>query len=86
VGGGGADDSSARISCRRSPPRLFWVVIAFLLVLAYTYRFELYDIGDRVLVELVPGRASTRGRTVELARASSGDFQIGMEVNGAHSR
>jgi aspartyl protease family protein len=63
---------------------LFWVVIAFLLVLAYTYRFELYDIGDRVLVELVPGRASTRGRTVELARASSGDFQIGMEVNGAH--
>jgi aspartyl protease family protein len=63
---------------------LFWVVIAFLLVLAYTYRFELHDTADRVMVELVPGHASTRGRTVELARTSSGDFQIGMEVNGAH--
>jgi aspartyl protease family protein len=62
---------------------LAWVVIGFVLVLGYTYRFELYNIGDRVLIELVPGRASTHGRTVELARASSGDFRIGTEVNGA---
>jgi aspartyl protease family protein len=62
---------------------LFWVVIAFVLVLGYTYRFQFYDMADRVLAELVPGRASTHGRTVELARASSGDFQIGTEVNGA---
>ena len=61
---------------------LFWVVIAFVLVLGYTYRFELYDVGDRVLVELAPGRVSSRGRTVELARASSGEFRIGTEVNG----
>jgi aspartyl protease family protein len=62
---------------------LFWVVIAFVLVLGYTYRFELYDIGDRVMAELMPGRVSTRGHTVELARANTGDFQIGTEVNGA---
>jgi aspartyl protease family protein len=61
---------------------LSWVVIAFVLVLGYTYRFQLYDIADRVLVELVPGHTATRGRTVELARANSGDFQIGTEVNG----
>ncbi len=61
---------------------LFWVVIAFVLVLVYTYRFELTDIGDRVLVELVPGHALTHGRTVELARANTGDFRIGTEVNG----
>ncbi len=61
---------------------LFWVVIAFVLVLVYTYRFQLTDIGDRVLVELVPGRALTHGRTVELARANTGDFRIGTEVNG----
>ena len=61
---------------------LFWVVIAFVLVLGYTYRFELRDLGDRVLAELVPGRAVGRGRTVELARANSGDFRVGTEVNG----
>jgi aspartyl protease family protein len=61
---------------------LFWVVIAFVLVLGYTYRFELRDLGDRVLAELVPGRAAGRGRTVELARATTGDFRIGTEVNG----
>ena len=61
---------------------LAWVVIGFVLVLGYTYRFELTDIGDRVLVELVPGRAATRGHTVELARTNTGDFRIGTEVNG----
>ena len=61
---------------------MIWVVIALVLVLGYTYRFELYDAGDRVLVELMPGRAMTHGRTVELARAASGDFRVGTEVNG----
>jgi aspartyl protease family protein len=62
---------------------LLWVVIALALLLAYTYRFELDDIGDRVLAELVPGRASSRGRAVEIARGNSGDFQIATQVNGA---
>jgi aspartyl protease family protein len=61
---------------------LVWVVIAFVLVLGYTYRFELTAIGDRMLVELLPGRAATHGRTVEFARANTGDFRIGAEVNG----
>jgi aspartyl protease family protein len=63
---------------------LFWVAFAFALVLGYTYRFELYGVADRVLVELLPGRASSHGRTVELARANTGDFRIGTEVNGVH--
>lgn len=61
---------------------VFWVAIAFVLVLAYTYRFELSRIGDRVLVELVPGRTATHGRSVELARANTGEFRVGTEVNG----
>ncbi len=61
---------------------LAWVAIGFVLVLVYTYRFELTDISDRVLAELVPGRAATRGHTVELARTNAGDFRIGTEVNG----
>ena len=61
---------------------MIWVVIGLALVLGYTYRFELYDVGDRLLVELMPGRAVSHGRTVELARAGTGDFRIGTEVNG----
>jgi aspartyl protease family protein len=61
---------------------LFWIVFAFALVLGYTYRVEIYAMADRVMVELVPGRASTHGRMVELARANTGDFRVGTEVNG----
>jgi aspartyl protease family protein len=61
---------------------LIWVVIALLLVLGYTYRFELRDVSDRVLVELMPGRTIARARTVELVRGNTGDFQIATEVNG----
>ena len=61
---------------------MFWVAFAFALVLLYTYRFQLHDVGERVLAELVPGHAVTRGRTVELARTNSGDFRIRAEVNG----
>ena len=62
---------------------LIWVVIALLLMLGYTYRFELNDVAERVLAELVPGRAATRGRTVEIARASGGSFAVATQVNGA---
>jgi aspartyl protease family protein len=61
---------------------LIWVVVALLLVLGYTYRFDLRDISDRVLAELMPGRTVSRARTVELVRGNTGDFQIATEVNG----
>jgi aspartyl protease family protein len=62
---------------------LIWVVIATLLVLGYTYRFELNDVAERVLAELIPGRAATRGRTVEIARGGGGSFAVATQVNGA---
>src|SRR5438477_8970420 len=46
----------------------FWVLIGLLLALGYTYRHDLRDIGERVLAELVPGRAVSRGGSVEIAR------------------
>jgi len=61
---------------------LIWVVIGLALVLGYTYRFDLKDIGNRVMAELMPGRAASKGRMVELARGNTGDFQISTEVNG----
>jgi aspartyl protease family protein len=63
---------------------VFWVVIALFLAAGYSYRTELREIGDRILSELVPGRAAQRGATVEITRARSGDFQVAMVVNGAH--
>jgi aspartyl protease family protein len=62
---------------------LLWIVIALVLVVGYSYRFELHDIGERVLAELIPGRVISHGRTVEVARANSGDFDISAQINGA---
>jgi aspartyl protease family protein len=61
----------------------FWVVFAVLLAAGYTYRFELRDISNRMLTELLPGRAFTRGRIVEIARGRAGDFGISAQINGA---
>jgi aspartyl protease family protein len=62
---------------------LIWVVVALLLLIGYAYRFELRDVGERVLAELIPGRAATRGRTVEVARGPGGSFFVTVQVNGA---
>jgi aspartyl protease family protein len=63
---------------------MLWVVIALLLVVGYTYRFDLRDVGDRVLSELLPGRAVTRsGGAVEISRGTRGEFLVIAEINGA---
>ena len=62
---------------------LFWVVIALFLAAGYSYRMELREVGDRMLSELVPGRAAVRGQTVEVTRGRGGEFQVAMLVNGA---
>jgi aspartyl protease family protein len=62
---------------------MFWVVVAMLLAVGYTYRFDLRDMGERVVAEFLPGRAASRGTAVEIARARGGEFQIGAQVNDA---
>ncbi|HKM88955.1 MAG TPA: TIGR02281 family clan AA aspartic protease [Xanthobacteraceae bacterium] len=62
---------------------LMWVALALILVVGYSYRFELRNVADRVMAELLPGHAITRGRTVEVARAFNGDFDVTAEINGA---
>jgi aspartyl protease family protein len=62
---------------------LLWIVVALLLVLGYTYRFELRDVSEQVLAEFIPGHAVSKGRTVEIARSGSGSFSLAMQVNGA---
>jgi aspartyl protease family protein len=62
---------------------VFWICIAGLLMLGYTFRGEIETVGERVLGELVPGRPMSAGRAVEIARARDGDFSVRAEINGA---
>jgi aspartyl protease family protein len=62
---------------------LLWVVLALILVIGYSYRFELRNIADRVIAELIPGHPISHGRTAEVARAFNGDFEVTAEINGA---
>ena len=62
---------------------LFWAVVGLLLVVGYTYRFELRDASDRVMAELVPGHVASHGRNVEVVRGRGGDFALAAQINGA---
>ena len=58
-------------------------MVGLLLVIGYSYRYELTQVADRVMAELVPGHVISHGRTVEVARTSDGDFAIAAQINGA---
>jgi aspartyl protease family protein len=62
---------------------LFWVVLGLLLAVAYTFRGELRELGDRLLADLVPGRPVQIGRAVEIARGRGGEFLVSTQVNDA---
>jgi aspartyl protease family protein len=62
---------------------LFWALLGLLLVVGYSYRFELRDVGDRVIAELMPGHVASHGRRVEVVRGHGGDFAVGAHINGA---
>jgi aspartyl protease family protein len=62
---------------------LFWAVLGLLLVVGYTYRFELRDAGDRVMAQLMPGYVAGHGRDVEVVRGRDGDFAVAAHINGA---
>ena len=55
---------------------VFWAVVGLLLVVGYSYRFELREVGDRVIAELVPGHVAGHGRHVEVVRGRGGDFAV----------
>jgi aspartyl protease family protein len=60
----------------------FWAVVALLLVVGYTYRFELRDVADRVIAELVPGYVASHGQNAEVVRGQSGEFSLAAHING----
>lgn len=62
---------------------LFWAVVGLLLVVGYSYRFELRDVADRVIAELMPGHVAGHGRNVQVVRGNGGDFAVAAHINGA---
>ena len=62
---------------------LLWITIALVLLVGYSYRYELRGVADRVMAELIPGHVITHGRSVELARSYGGDFDVTAQINGA---
>lgn len=62
---------------------VMWLALALVLVTAYSFRTEIRIVADRVLAELMPGRSVTRGRSVEVTRANTGDFDVHAQINGA---
>ena len=62
---------------------LLWVALALILLVGYAYRYDLRGVADRVMAELIPGHVIGRGRSVEVARASGGDFDLTAQINGA---
>ena len=62
---------------------IFWLLVGLVLAAGYTYRYDLRELADRIMAELVPGRAAVRGQTVEFARAQRGEFQVVAQINGA---
>jgi aspartyl protease family protein len=60
-----------------------WIVVALVLLVGYSFRFELRGIADRVMAELIPGHVISHGRAVEVARAAGGDFDVTAQINGA---
>ncbi|WP_137392291.1 retropepsin-like aspartic protease family protein [Rhodoligotrophos defluvii] len=67
-----------------------WLFIALVLLIAYTYRFELSAIGQRLAGELVPGLPATRTvsvggadqQIVTIRADASGHFNLHAEING----
>jgi aspartyl protease family protein len=66
---------------------LLWCLILFGLLALYAYRFELQDVGNRVMAEVAPGHVlMARGGEVTVARAANGSFMLTGRVNGREAR
>jgi aspartyl protease family protein len=61
-----------------------WLLIIGALVVGYSMRSDLFNIGERVFATLVPGYAisSEDGRILEFAAGPDGHFRLNGEVDG----
>ena len=65
---------------------LFWVLLATVLAVGYTYRGPLMQVAERVVGQLIPGYTLNlpgTTQTVEVTRAADGDFAVRVGINEA---
>lgn len=74
---------SAILHHRRTPPGLFlrsvlaWTAIAFVVFAGYSYRFELSEIGDRLVGELIPSSGiEVSGGAVSIRVGNNGHYVV----------
>ena len=66
---------------------LIWIGIFLAAAVVHAYRGELSQVADRVLAELIPGRAvQSEPGTLRVRTASNGHFFINARVNGVSVR
>jgi aspartyl protease family protein len=64
-----------------------WLVIALVVVSAYTFRFEMASAGNRIVGVLLPGTTLFGGGgEVIVSRSSDGQFHFTVEANGTSTR
>ena len=63
---------------------VFWGGLGLLLLIGYSYRYELMTVRDRVMSELFPGTLSqTSGGDLTLTRGSNRQFHVDAVIDGA---
>lgn len=65
---------------------LIWVAIGALLLLGFSYRFELARIGDRMMGELIPSSGRSHGQTVQFRASAGGHFVVEANIAGTRIR
>jgi aspartyl protease family protein len=64
-----------------------WAALALIIVALYGYRFELREVGERVMAELVPTRGGeAQGGAMVFTRSADRQFWIDAQVDGVPVR
>ena len=65
-----------------------WIIIALLALIAYSYRYELQSVKEKVTRELIPGTSThdRKARKLILTRAQDGHFYLNSIVNNQKIR
>jgi aspartyl protease family protein len=77
----------ARPGMRLLQHGVVWLTVGLLLVIGYSFRYELDSLWDRALAELMPGRAvETQAGTIILRAAEDQHFYVDATVDGTPLR
>ena len=61
-----------------------WAIIALIVIIGYSYRYELNNIKEKVARELIPGSSTHKAKygSITLTQAQDGHFYLNTIING----